>query len=294
MAKCNYVAFSDECNYSGSDRYGSCALITGEINDSRKLHKDLKKVLKENVVSEIKWKILGKKKDYNKTAEQFFKIAFDYIYKNKIRIDVICWDLKDSRNNVKGRDNIANFHRMIHHLLKNALTSRWPKNLTWCYYPDVNDSVEWDEVKYFLNLKQVYCHDDQIIISDKNSSFSIFYNIKEVQPKESKEFMIIQLADLFAGLQTYSRINYKKYSQYIEESSTQNILFKRDHRDFIQLSNADKSKLPLIRYVYEQCKLLSLSTAINKENGIYSRNPDDRLNYWIYIPQNEKDKAPIK
>lgn len=202
--KYTHVAFADETSYTGSERFGAISLVTMQRRIGLDFNNELKKILKDNQTTDLKWKKIGKDNKYSSATIAFLQKTISYAHSNKIRIDVVMFDFHDSRHTVKRRDNIANFKRMIHHLLKNTLTSRWPNNLTWGFFPDQNTSVRWDEVHYFLELKSILTNSQQYDILNDNT-FKKAYNIILIKEMNSEKCSIVQLADLFAGLAVFSR-----------------------------------------------------------------------------------------
>lgn len=75
-----------------------------------------------------------------------------------------------------------------------------------------------------------------------------------------------------------------------EQESEQQLLFK----DEFSTSNADKERFNVIDNLLTHCRNTKLSTGIDSNSGLKTYNPDERINFWYYIPQRVEDKAPVR
>lgn len=118
-----HVGFSDESNWN-TGRFRSLGLVTAPLEYLDGLARELRHLLEESDMAEFKWKKLdGAKERF--TAQKMCKFTVDKACAMQLRVDVLVWDIQDSRHSVHGRDDIANLQRMYYHLFRNVLRARW-------------------------------------------------------------------------------------------------------------------------------------------------------------------------
>lgn len=119
----SHLVFSDESKHENGRYWGIGAVSCAYPNYS-KIKNEIKRLLDESDVTEFEWKKLKTAK-YKFAAEKMVDYAIRLAVNNEIRIDVITWDMHDSRHkNIIGRDDEENFARMYFHLYKNILCHR--------------------------------------------------------------------------------------------------------------------------------------------------------------------------
>ncbi len=95
---------------------------------------------------------------------------------NLLRVDVITWDVEDSRHKIQGRSDIRNLRRMYYFLFKDVLGKRWPAEAIWQIYPDESSTNPWSHLGY---LTEVW---------DWNTYEMIFeVNLSDIIPSKSHE-----------------------------------------------------------------------------------------------------------
>lgn len=285
----SHVAFADESNWN-KGRYRSIALVSASVTDARAFHKDLKVLREYHGKSEFKWK--STKQDHGVALADFFFQRHD-----RMRVDVLIWDTDDSRHkDVYGRDDKANFARMYYHLLHNVMKRRWTGGERWLICPDVQKEVDWLTLEQCLGWKSWAAEEQLFAQTDEMQGLHEFYNIHEIRPVCSKEFVLVQLADLFAGLAVFSHASFEKYLQWKEEhDDTPSFLQFQDCGMVLEkISNSDKERLPILHHVRQEAGLRNLSVSLESSSGLCTKSPKNPLNFWKYTPQRPSDKAPVK
>ncbi|MCX8000633.1 MAG: hypothetical protein N3A69_17070, partial [Leptospiraceae bacterium] len=117
-----YVAFTDE-SYITASRYRSISALSIPKSNYQTIFHDAEKILKDSRVNEFKWSELKSKNDYE-CAEKLIRLVLNNISSSSLRVDTILWDTQDSRHEVIRRDDIANYGRMLFHLLNHTMKSR--------------------------------------------------------------------------------------------------------------------------------------------------------------------------
>ena len=117
--------------------------------------------------------------------------------------------------------------------------------------------------------------------------------LKMIKVSNSKKEPFIQIADYFAGLGTYSYGHFYEYKNWLESKSKQKSLF-HINVEKRNLSNAEKTRFPLIESFIDQCKKNKMTISLEKTNGLKTHDPRNHINFWLYQPQNIYDRAPVK
>jgi hypothetical protein len=124
-------------------------------------------------------------------------------------------------------------------------------------------------------------------------SFSEF-GIVRIEPNDSKEEPLIQLADFFAGLAVYSRARYDHYDKWKNHGTRQSKLFEDTPISPIMISKADQERCFILNYFNYNCKRKKLGVSLKTNKGLRSFDPTKPVNFWWYVPQHETDKAPLR
>lgn len=282
-----HVAFADESNWN-QGRFRAIALVTAEVEHARVFHKDLDSVRQKHGKTEFKWTKV--KERYGKDLVDFFFARHD-----RMRVDVLIWDMRDSRHaGVLGRDDKANFARMYYHLLHTTLKRRWPDGARWLICPDEQEGFDWETTEQCLGWKSWAAESDLLTNCGALPAFREYYNITEIRKVKSTECLLVQLADLFAGLACYSYNQFPKYQQWKSSGSTS--LF--DGSDFAtaqeKINSRDRERLPIVHLVWQEAGRRKFKVSLDSTNGLYTHDPKHPLNFWLYQPQRAQDKAPTK
>ena len=250
--------------------------------------KKIRAIQKRHSLTEIKWSETRNDIKVDAIIESIDAIL-NLIKKDEpLRIDVLVWNIEDSRHAIKGRDDIANLQRMYYHLLSNVMEYRWPKKSIWKIYPDENSSIDWNTLKNILSHK---------------------YIIEDLREIKSHNAPLIQIADIFAGMGAYSWGNIEKYYEWHMEcrKDKQKTLFS-DFGSSIKLSNKDKYRCMILYLTYQKIKNIEIEidsyshplkgskivSLGDHGKGFSTKDPSFPINFWPYTPQTDWDKAPVK
>lgn len=290
MKEVTHCAFSDESGYN-TGRYRSIGMVSLPIEIRHEFERNIRTILEQSEVNEFKWNKLKTAKS-RFCAKDIIDIVIQYAIDGKIRIDVLVWDTQDSRHKILGRDDIANLQRMYYHLLKNVLNERWPRKSVWELYPDKQSAIKWDTVTQILNLEGFRIEPaEQKPDSPFNLWLQINFSINKIEESDSYEKVIIQIADLFAGMGVYSKSKYDKYVEWNRIKTGQQLLIPQKASD---LSKSDKEKCDVIHHLNKKCKDGKMGLSLEKGRCLRTFSPMNPINFWPYTPQTEMDKAPTK
>lgn len=176
---------------------GAISLVSAAVEDARAFHRELDALRQSHGRIEHKW-------SRTKRGHGIALVDFFFAHRDQMRVDVLVWDIEDSRHGcLRNRDDKANFVRMYYHLLHNVLKRRWPDGARWLICPDAQAEVDWDTLEQCLGWKS-WAVEENLFTHCGESGLREYYNIHEIRCVCSKELLLIQLADLFAGLAAYS------------------------------------------------------------------------------------------
>ncbi len=261
-----HQAFSDESHYSVG-RYRGIGLVTAKNSCYHNLNAELKDILQQTNVKELKWHKLDSRNDCQ-AAMKFVEFAVHNACAENIRIDVLIWDMGDNRHKVVGREDTANMHRMYYHLFKNVLTKRWPDGSTWELYPDEQASIDWSKIARFLDMASISVGVPSQL-SGLIESLKTEFNILRIEQRKSEAEPFIQMADVFAGMGVYSRDRYEHLRcwQLIQRKERQ-ILLLSDTVANVALSNADRMRCPVIDRLNSLCKARRLTVGLESSRRL--------------------------
>lgn len=281
----NHLAFSDDSNHKDG-RFSSLCLLTFPLKFEKSLRIELEKIFKESGIEhELKWQNVCDAK-HKFVVEKIYL----YIFRNldKLRLDILIWDMQDTRHAIPGRDDIKNIGRMYYHLVQNTLNKKWGEEASWFWQPDKQSGINWKELGDFL-------------VSKKHNVFPNIFDIKEadfrklkikaIRPVNSDEEIFVQIADHFAGLGAYS---YGHFSRYKEWNLSQNQCLPLWSKNNFKCSKTELVRFDLLSQLKNHCKNANLTVSLNSTNGLCTRNPSKQINFWYYKPQSILDKAPKK
>jgi len=283
-----YCGWSDESSHNKGD-FRAIGMISHPYRVRGKLEENINRIIDsvankyKNSRRELKWSRI------DKFRFRAYKSIIDYFLEKakqrQVRLDVLRWDIKDPRHHdVLGRDDNKNLQMMYYKLLYNVISRRWQRG-HWTFFPDENGIIDWDELKLDLDNG----------ISKVNLKEEL--NIKIIKEVNSKNNVLIQVADLFTGLSIFSKDKfslYMKCKDYMDWKNGQQRLVPLKN-DFSKISNKNKMRLKILYYFNKKCKRLKMGVSLEKKRGLWTPDPrNTNINFWHYEPQVEEDKAPTK
>lgn len=293
-----HVAYADESSYT-AHRFRSIAVVTLEAAQQAPISESLRQTLARAGVHEFKWVKLRQARD-RFAAIHLVDAVLELALTGQLRVDVLIWDIQDSRHNIRGRDDLANLQRMYYHLFRNVLGLRWPPGSTWHLHPDENTAMDWQVMQDFLDdaglvpIVELAIFNAQPFRVRLARDFSVLH-IHEVA---SHETPLCQVADLFAGIGCYSHSAHDKYVAWSKECSKQLPLPLPSDSDPATtppyLTNADRDRCAVIDHLHNRCKRHKLRVSLPSSEGFKTYDPAFPINFWTYEPQHPKDKAPVK
>lgn len=283
------MAFSDESQYN-TGRFGCIALVSIETDKAKSISQELKKASDESEASEVRWQKVRNAK-YRFAAQKFIDITIDAASAGYLRVDTLVWDKEDERHQIQRRDDLANLQIMYYHLIRNVLRRRWQIEGTWILCPDEQSSLDWKALEGYLTYKR--WTNPQFAWSEPGMTrLREEYRVLSIQEVTSESQPLVQVADLFAGMGTYSFECYPTLKQWQVRDTGQLNLFPKDSPRF---SGSEEEHSKVICHFLQTNKARGMGVSLSQtKQGLYTPDPSGPINYWPYAPQHHMDKAPVK
>ena len=279
----NYYAFTDESNYNSGEHRSLSIIMINEFK-VKVIDDKLKEILnkyKINIKS-FKWnKINNRKKQ--KALIEFLMFLFPFLEKRLVFITTLKWSINDSRHCIIGRDDLSNLSFMYYKLIFDIVNRKTENGDNVKIFPDYNDVINWEELEKILSNSEIH-NTEKIKIRD--SFIEVGSKKVFLEPSTTEDKYLIQIADIFAGIARGSFEDYKHYVHWLNspEDST-------DSHDF---SGREKCRFEIYDIINKWAKRNKLYISLDSKQGFFSYKPDSPLNFWVYSPQHENDKAPTK
>jgi len=294
-----FQVFSDESGFP-AERYQSIGVVSGEKEICNRLRNELLNVLNEYSIKELKWVELNGHKPKMEVANKFIDIVVNYATKQQIRIDVLYWDIQDSRHAVPGRDDKANLARMYYKVIKHLIKCWKEPDSKWELYPDKGSNLDWNSIIDFLGKTKIVVVSNYTALPLYRKLFvyekGIFIEINKFEHIDSYDEPLIQLADLFSGMSRFSKEKGDEYFKWCtsEESKKYPKLFVIEDENKIDASKKDLARFTILRKLYDICKKHKMQVSFKTNKYLCTMNPSNPINFWFYTPQKKEDKAPVK
>ena len=290
-----HVSFSDESHWN-EGRHRSICLISLSKDDLECLENELNSIVAEAGIREFKWTNL-KSRPYASYAKEMCDFAIRSAVRKRLRIDVLIWNMTDTRHSGGQVDSARNLGIMYYHLFRNVLRTRWPDNALWALYPDRNRQIEWDTIEDCLGHASSQLDFESPSLMNHSGSIELFlkFGLANICPVESEQHPLLQLADLFAGLSVFSHEEYLDYVEWQNANPLRPLLLQfEDSSSGADLSRRSRSRFSVLQYFDSQCKSQKLGVSLRTHKGLRTLDPSNPINFWTYQPQHLADKAPQK
>jgi hypothetical protein len=283
-----YAAYLDE-SYVNASRYRSIACCSVNKRHLKQCEEGLAAIIAEHRVKEFKWSKLKDRRmrDCGLALLDFVIAKINFA---NLRIDVLTWDTHDRRHEVRHRDDSANYERMFFHLLAAALRRRGV-SASWWIQADQRDGVDWATIHDCLVARGRQPLPRFPILDEDYEDLGQF-RIESFMTVDSEEAPLTQVADLFAGLAVFSGDNYPEYEMWSRDQAGQADLFAADPAG--PLTNRQRYRFEVLAELDRRCKQERLGVSLKTNQRLWTFDGRKPINFWLYQPQHDGDKAPVK
>lgn len=280
MGPPTHAAFSDESSWN-SGRYRSISLITMPLRDRDALERSLQNGMAGCAAAEFKW---TGRWSYAKidAARRALDALASAVRCRRLRVDVLTWDIEDSRHAVEGRDDRLNLAIMYYHLCRNVFRLRWGSTAVWRLFPDRHSGIDWHELEEILGTgapTSASCFADNLAQLPQ-------YRVAEIRPVVAREHRLTQTCDLLAGAVAFSWEEYGEYRDWRRRQIS--TLFPPT--TVLQHKKSHESRFQVIQHIQDKWpRWLAMDAS-----GLRTENPARPVNFWLYRPQHSRDRAPAR
>jgi len=287
-----HLGYSDESSWNQA-RYRSLAFVTGTAEVIAETESSVLALLSDSDVRELAWKSLSSAKHRFAAIKVCDEIA-NVMTRQRLRIDVLMWDTHDSRHNVRRRDDSENLARMYYHLMSNVINLRWNAAGLWLVNADERNDMDWQTLEDCLHGRTR---------REKTARQQRFPDLgrletarlPRVEQVSSADQPLVQVADLFAGLATFS------WNQNADHSSWKQVgqeIQAGQQNMFANLGVGEVSKNAQFKHEvldhFVGLHLTGVSMNNHSGEGLRTYGPRNPINFWRYEPKRTSDKAPRK
>lgn len=237
--------------------------------------------------------------DYRHTrvAHAFLQHGIETVASSDLRFDTIIWDLHSPRHRIIGRDDAENYGRMAYHLLVQIAKRHGVHE--WEFYPDAGANIDWETVCDYIAMTSVdgpartrprVEHLVQVPVPNVSV---------ELQPLDSSDERLIQLADLLAGSACFSREQDGGCADWFrgkwqEKSGQCQLDFGLANDGDANVSRGKTAKYDTVCHLYEVCKRCKLGVSLRTCGYIRTPDGDNPVNFWHWEEQHSEDIAPTR
>lgn len=271
------IAYADEA-YWNQGRYRSVAAISLPKSAEAALTAQARRLLADSSLREFAWKKLRDAR-YGFGAKKLIDLTVGSLA--IMRVNVLVWDVEDTRHARQGRDDLANLERMYYWLFK-TMGEAHPS--VWTLRPDEHSAINWTEAHEVL-VNSSRRHNRR---HDSFEELSRKLEIQRLSPASS-DHPLVQVADLFAGLTSYSRGAYDRYDAWLNRNQLELV-----PREGISLSKSDLVRCDVLSHFDQLSKKNRLQVSLASERGLRTKSPRSPINVWWWTPQHGKDAAPLR
>ena len=289
-----FAAYSDESG-TFTRRFQSIALVTGQINTLSEMRERLQDILTEKQVTEVKFELIRTHLPILEAAQEFLCcIVTEFANRNKTRVDILTWDMQDSRHAIPGRDDIANLERMYYKVFVHA-ARQWKNQEEWNFYPDESSQINWSELTRILNKTPLSKHQNNTQLLFENEEIDQPLKVKRTEPLKSVQEPLIQLADLLAGMARFTQEERGYCVSWLDtwgnknQQQLPNFLCEEDLSEPIKTK---QNRFWLVGEFNTLCKKYRMGVSLRTRKCLWTPDNTNPINFWNYETQHDYDQAP--
>lgn len=289
-----HYGFSDECSFN-TGRFRSIAIVTLNSIDHDEVTRSLQMEDLQSVFSrEVKWQDTRQGKHVRPVSTLMDRVV-SLCKRRLLRVDILAWDIEDSRHAIVGRNDNENLGYMYYHACSNVLKRRWSGTEKWVLYPDEQSQFDWRILEDVLttanSVRSTIC--DFIEGMDLRTIVSEKYGIVDIVQRKSQDTPLIQVADMFAGMTVWSRNSFNEYVQVTRKLSEQLSLPIDSASEISNHSNSISVRAHIVWNFLRSCKSARIPLSLESSGFLKTHDPSLPINFWWYIPQHPNDRAPL-
>ena len=283
-----HCGFGDESHWQ-KGRYRTVGLVTLPATQVADVTSGVLTIAERHSIREFKWHKVSSAK-HRFAMNEICTLVANREWRGKLRIDILIWDVQDTRHRVPHRDDTANLARMYYHLMRNVVERRWPDATGWLMSLDERTDMDWGTLEDCLRgrSRKEKMANEPPLVSLRGTARQRPPRVRQVR---SPDEPLVQLADLFAGLGAFS------WNMREEHHAWQAVQTERDRGqlslDFglqgAEVSNSARFKHEVLSHF---TGIRTPGVVLKKDEGLRTYGPKNSINFWLYEPHRASDKAP--
>jgi len=288
--QCTHFCFGDESHHNVG-RYRAIAAVSVPRRNFGRVNDDISAILElSGIKKEFSWEKV-RTADYRRAAQRILDCSVELARQRILFIDVLVWDTHDDRHKIIGRDDDANIGRMWYHLLKHVIEKRGRSSSVWQLFPHQGSAANWGVIRQKINSALGHAPDERkcvirSVIAVHNSP------IRSISPQKAESIPLIQVADLYAGLATYSRTHFQIYQDWIQLHYSRTSTYSHSP---VVTTNSERQRFMIMEQFWKLVRRRNLGITFEVTNGLEtSPYPLRPVNIWFYRPQHHFDRAPVR
>ena len=117
------------------------------------------------------------------------------------------------------------------------------------------------------------------------------YEVEDIKKCGLKKTIMLQAAELFAGMACYSKQEYSKFSDWLDESDRQMTMFDLNFSEF---NDTHKVRFTVMKNFHESCIAGKIGVGLKSYGCFNTADPVNPVNIWWYTPEKIIDKAATR
>ena len=283
-----HYGFGDESHWN-EKRYRSLCLVTLPAAQAADIAPRVLAIAQKHGISEFKWHKVSSAK-HRFAMNEICSLVANREWRGKLRIDILIWDVEDTRHRVFHRDDTVNLARMYYHLMRNVIERRWLDATGWLMSLDERTDMDWGTLEDCLRgrSRKEKTANEPPLVSLRGTARQRLPRVRQVR---SSDEPLVQLADLFAGLGAFS------WNMCEEHHAWEAVQTERDQGqlslDFglqgAEVSNSARFKHEVLSHFTD---VGAPGVVLEKSQGLRTYGPKNSINFWLYEPHRVSDRAP--
>ena len=246
-------------------------------------------------MNELKWSLLNSARDRH-AAEKIITWAVDRAAEGRLTIDALVWDTHDARHALMRRDDVANLHRMYYWLLSTTLRRPALTGAIWVLCPDENGLMHWASVHDVLDNAGRRASSTSSVLLWRRARRQ--YAIEQIVPTDSSTAPLIQVAKpdgpTVPVLAPGSFEVYENWSRCETDKTQIPRALPDEGVSAASFSRTDRERCHVLQHLNQRCKLRRMGVSLATNRGLTTFPPGYGLRFWLYRPQSDADRAPLR
>ena len=298
-----HFGFADETNWNEGD-FRAVACVSFHSRNYETVVSQIREVWPQQCTrNTVKWSRL-RSPNTRESAIAVLNAVVSLALQNMLRINVLIWYSKDWRNSIEHgekRDEETNLQFMYRFLLRDLIHRCWgtpgemfgdSRSVSWDLSLDRQKGVTFNILERDLYFYKSTLKRNLRVNVDEAASLE---KGEEVNKDElDASILLTQVADIFAGMSAYSHNEFAGFLEWEKQEAGQLSLFSENETGLGSPAPQGKYRFPLIYDFSKLCSDYGMRVSLRNSQGLKTRDPNSRINFWVYEPRHPSSRVPTK